>query len=241
MLSPNENNVRELLETRLTGNARGEALLYHSSVLRKLKAVQLFYNNITSFIPSFFTTATASNTATPPNLTPTPELIDAASLIDDVSAYIDAFFMSGKSTLDSFAHELRSFYQFTLVTGDLYFENALDQLSSHHATSDLNTYLTGLNIRNLDWYRDLTNYRRACTHETIIPFRPSFDFDVASERWLNPILKLPLNPGTYPPAYADKDFYQTGQSIRKGLKQFIIDSYNHIHTDILTGRTKLPL
>jgi hypothetical protein len=148
--------------------------------------------------------------------------------------------MSGKSTLDSFAHELRSLYQFTPVTGDLYFENALDQLSSRHSATHLNTYLTTLNIRSLDWYRDLTNYRRACTHESIIPFRPSFEFDVPSGRWLNPILKLPQNPGTYPPTYADKDFYQTGQLISEGLKQFIIDSYDHILTDILAGQTTLP-
>ena len=113
MLSPNENNVKGLLETRLTGDAGGEALLFHSSVLRKLKAVQLFYERIISFIPSFFTTATASTSAASPNFSSTPELIDAASLTDDISAYIDAFFMSCKSTLDSFAHELRCLYQFT--------------------------------------------------------------------------------------------------------------------------------
>jgi hypothetical protein len=239
MLSLNENRVKELLETRLTGNHKEEALLYHSSVPRKLKAVQLFYNNITSFTPSFFTTATVSTSASPPNPPPSPPLIDAASLIDDISAYIDAFFMSGKSTLDSFAHELRSLYQFTGLTGDLYFENALDQLSRNHSTSDLNAYFTSCNIRNLDWFKDLNNYRRACAHESIIPFRPSFDFDVTSGRWLNPILKLPLNPGTYPPAYADKDFYQTGQSIKEGLNEFIINSYNHVLTDILDGRTRV--
>jgi len=134
MLSPNENRVKELLVTKLYGDHREEALLYHSSVPRKLKAVQLFYNNITSFIPSFFTTATVSTSASPPNPPPSSQLIGAASLIDDISAYIDAFFMSGKSTLDSFAHELRSLCQFTGLTGDLYFENALDQLSRNHPT-----------------------------------------------------------------------------------------------------------
>lgn len=240
MLSQNENRIKELIETRLTGIHRDEALLYHSSVPRKLKAVQLFYNNITSFTPSFFTTDTVSTSASPPNPPPSSQLIDAASLIDDISAYIDAFFLSGKSTLDSFAHELRSLYQFTGLAGDLYFENALDQLLRNHSTSDLNGYLTTCNIRNLDWFNDLRTYRRACAHESIIAFRPSFDFDVTSGRWLNPILKLPLNPGNYPPTYGDKDFYQTGQSIKGGLNEFIINSYNHVLTDILHGRTRVP-
>lgn len=238
MLSQNENSVKELIETRLTGNDKEEALLYHFSVVRKLRAVELFYNNITAFTPKFSATATLS--ASYPSLPPGQQLIDITSFIDDTSAYIDAFFMIAKSTLDSFAHELRNVYQFSGQTGDLYFEDALNQLSRNHSTSALNTYFTSSNIRNLDWFRDLNNYRRACAHESIIPFRPSLDFDVASGRWLEPILKLPLNPGTYPPIYSDKNFYQTGHSIKEGLKAFIISSYDNVYTDILNNRTRIP-
>jgi len=237
MLSENENRVKELIESGLTGNDKEEALLYHFSVGRKLKAVELFYNSTIASTPKFSTTATlsTSNSAPPPG----QELIDATSLIDDISAYIDAFFMIARSDLDSFAHELRSLYQFSGRAGNLYFENALDQLLSNHSSCSLNLYFTSSNVRNQDWFKELNGYRRACAHESIIPFRPSLDFDVASGRWLEPILKLPDIPGSYPLVYSHKDFYQTGQSIKEGLSAFIISSYDNVLTDILNNRTKI--
>jgi len=238
MLSQNETRVRELIETKLLGNDREETLLYHFSVGRKLRAVELFYSNIKNiFIPQFSGTATlsASSISQPPG----QELIDLSSLIDDASANIDAFFMSAKSALDSFAHELRSLYGFGGHTGDLYVENAVELVSTNHSDTALQTYFNSSNLRDSDWFTDLKRYRRACTHESIIPFKPSFDFDLISGQWKELFVKLPLNPGTFPPVFDNKNFIGTGETIKEGLRIFLISSYDKVFTDILDNKTKI--
>lgn len=145
MLSQNEIRVKELIGTRLTGNDQQELLLYHFSVVRKLRAAQIFYENVRTLIPKFvgiFTSATITLSASSTTPPPSGDLVDLDSLIDNASANIDAFFMSAKSTLDSFAHELRSLYGFGGHSGDIYFEDAVQLLSTNHSSSSLQTYFS---------------------------------------------------------------------------------------------------
>jgi len=149
MLSQEEVQVKELIEGRTTGIDQEELLLYHFSVCRKLRATEIFYERVQNLIPTFvgiFTSTTVTLSGGSSSPPPRQDLVDLDSLIDNASSNIDAFFMSAKSTLDSFAHELRSLYGFGGHTGDLYIEEALRLLSLNHPTSFLQTYFVSLDI-----------------------------------------------------------------------------------------------
>jgi len=236
MLSENQRQIQSLIETKLMGDDR-EALLFHVSVERKLKSVKLWLENVQTilpdFVPSTGTYSTGRNETEPQGLT----VIE--STVVKISAYIDAFFMSGKSTLDAFAHEIRSLYGLGGHVGNLYFEDIFRLITIHHSDTELNLYIGTTDIRNLTWYKDLKSYRRASAHESIIPIKPSSDFDFMSEEWKNPILKLPLDPTQQTLNYNGKNFIDAGKEISEKLQKFVIESYDKIMLDIRNNKTRI--
>ena len=152
---------------------------------------------------------------------------------------MDAFFMSGKSVLDALVHEIRSLYGLGGHSGDLYFEKGLKLVNSCHCNSSLNNYLDSLNIKGSEWYRDLSSYRKACAHESIIQIRLSFDFDSLTQEWKRILLKLPIDPGRKSLSYNGKNFIDTGKIIKDGLYGLINESYDNILDDIKSGQTKI--
>lgn len=241
MLSNKENEVRLIIETRLSGSQLDEALLFHISVERKLESVKFWFQNIETILPDFDQITSLTYTYSAGEDVPTEKLTNLESTIIKVSAFIDAFFMSGKSTLDAFAHEIRSIYGFGGHSGNLYFENALDLLNSYHCDSELNLYLSSNNIINKKWFLELRSYRKASAHESIIPFRISFDLDTLTAQWKNIILKLPLDPTQRPFQYNGKNFIETGKLITDELNKLIVESYEKILNDINQGKTAISV
>jgi hypothetical protein len=231
MLSENQKKVQDLIETKLIGLDRDDALLFHISVERKLLSVNLWFRLVEETLPDFMQYGTYS--------TDKRSGIDIESTLIKLSAFIDAFFMSGKSTLDAFAHEIRAIYGLGGHTGDLYFENLISLLQKNHNDSELNSYLSSLNIINSEWYKDLKSYRRASAHESIISIRASLDLDFLSGEWKKILLKLPLNPTERPLHYNGKNFIDTGKDIKDNLLKFLLESYNKILNDIKNNKTKI--
>lgn len=237
MLSENQQLVQSLIETKLRGEDKEKAFLFHISVERKLRAVKFWLDNVQTILPDFVPSTGTYSTGR--SGTEPQELTTIESSVIKISAYIDAFFMSGKSTLDAFAHEIRSLYGLGGQSGDLYFENIFRLLTTHHSDTELNSYLASTNIRNLTWFKDLRSYRRASAHESIIPIRPSSDFDFMSEEWKDPILKLPLDPTQQTLNYDGKNFIDTGKEISDKLEQFVIEAYDKILADIRNNKTQI--
>jgi len=231
MLSKNQQQIQSFIETKLSDLSKDDALLFHVSVERKLIAVNIWFKLVEDTVPDFIQQGTYSTNSKP--------LVDLESTIIRLSAFMDAFFMSGKSTLDAFTHEIRSLYGLGGHTGDLYFENILDLLPKHHSDSELNHYFNSLNIRTLQWYKDLNSYRRASAHESIIQIKPSLDFDFLTGRWKTILLKLPINPFQRPLTYNKKNFIDTGKVIKDNLYKFIVESYDKILEDVKRNKTKI--
>jgi hypothetical protein len=232
MLSVSQKEVQNLIETKLAGLDKDDALLFHISVERKLTSVDLWFQNVSEVTPSFIQQYGTWSTSDKPEF-------DINSFLVKMSAYIDAFFMSGKSTLDSYAHEIRSLYGLGGHTGPLYFDNVLDLLPIHNHDSSLNSFFSSSNIRNIDWFKDLNSYRRASAHESIIQIKPTLDFDYLTGQWKEILLKLPIDPTQRPLTYNGKNFFDTGNMIKVNLFKFIIEGYNAILNDILNIRTKI--
>ena len=228
MLSENQSEVQNNIETKMSGLDKDDALLFHVSVERKLTSVDLWFQNVDAMIPSFISYGASDASSSE---------FDINTFLVNISANIDAFFMSGKSTLDSFGHEIRSLYGLGGHAGDLYFENVLDLLSIHHSNSGLESYITSLNIRQNAWYQDLNAYRRASTHESVIQIKPSLDFDFLTGQWKDVLLKLPIDPTQRPLGYNGKNFIDTGKTIKDNLFKLIIESYDTILEDIKNGIT----
>ena len=238
MLSEGQKKIQNLIETKLSGNDKDEALLFHVSVERKLASVEIWFENVESMLPDFVVqpgTLSGDTGVEAQNLTDD----DVHSYLTRMSAYIDAFFMSGKSTLDTLAHEIRSLYDLGGHTGDLYFEAALDLIGAHHSNCSLNSYLTSLNIRSCQWYMDLSSYRRACAHESIIQIQPSVEVNYLTGESKEVLLKLPTDPAQRPLAYDRKNFVSTGREIRDNLRKLITESYDKVLDDIKRGTTKI--
>ena len=237
MLSTEEKNIRDAIEAKLSGTIKDEAFLFHISVERKLKSVEIWFQNVETILPDFIqATGTArSGQAVTEGLTP-----DLESLISKISAYIDAFFMSGKSVLDTFAHELRILYGLGGHTGDLYFGESLSLLNTHHLDTQINSYLSGIDFDTLNWHKDLNAYRHASTHESIIPIKPSMDFDFITGEWKEMILKLPLDTAQRPLTYNGKNFNDVGKEIQDNLFNLIVECYRRIWDDIGQQQTIIP-
>ena len=231
MISTHQNEVQNLIETKLSGLDKDDALLFHVSVERKLASVELWFQNVADMTPSFFQYGTLDGSNKPE--------FDINFYLVKMSANIDAFFMSGKSTLDSFGHETRSLYNFGGHSGDLYFENVLDLLPIHNSISSLNSYFNTSNIRNISWYKDLKAYRRASAHESVIQIKPSLSLDFLTGQWKEIWLKLPIDPTQRPLSYNGKNFIDTGKTIKESLFKFITESYDAILDDIKNSKTKI--
>jgi len=231
MLSESQTEVQNIIEAKLSGLDKEDALLFHISVERKLSSVELWFQNVADLAPGFIQYGTSDASS--------KSEFDINSFLIKISANIDAFFMSGKSTLDSFGHEIRSLYGLGGHRGDLYFENVLDLLIAHHGISNLNSYMTSSNIRSNSWYQDLKAYRKASAHESIIQIKPSLDFDFLTGRWKEIWLKLPLDPTQRPLNYNGKNFIDTGKKIKESLFKFITENYDAILKDIKNNKTKI--
>lgn len=229
MLSESERQIKELIETKVSGANKEEALLFHISVERKLEAVKMWLQNVETIWPDFTTLIGTSSVHLGEKLESKDDSIEPT--IIKISAYIDSFFMSGKSVLDALAHEIRSLYGFGGHTGKLCFDYFLILLNKYHQGSNLDLYLTPLNILHSDWYKDLNHYRRISTHESIIPIKSSGDFDLQNGEWKNFICKLPDG----------KNFMSTGRQINDNLYRLITESYNKILNDIKHKKTKISL
>jgi len=236
MLSENEKQVIELIESKFTYYNQGETRLFHVSVERKLEAMRLWFQNVEDLLPDIVSTIGTYSTGVDSEIR---EPISIGSTLNNLSAYIDAFFMSAKSTLDTFAHEVRNIYGLNNHCGDIYFENAIDLLKRYHSDSELNSYVEANDIKNSIWYSDLKLYRKASIHESIIQIKPSLDLDFLSGEWKNIILKLPVDPTQRPPSYNGKNFINTGKDIKDKLNKFIIESYNKILNDINNRKTRI--
>jgi len=243
MVSPNQRQIRVFIENSFTGADKEEALLYHISVERKLESVKLWFQSVETIMPDMFQfPATYTSTADEPvSETRTEDISNLEFTIIRISSYIDAFFMSGKSTLDTFAHEIRHLYGFGNHSGDLYFNEIIPLLTNHHSDSELFSYFDSINFEDLTWYKDLNLYRRASTHESIIPIRPSLDLDFLTSEWRNPILKLPLDTTQRPLQYNGKNFIDSGREIKDGLYSLVIESYNKIFADVNDNKTRIRI
>jgi len=243
MLSQNENQIKQHIESSLTGTDKEEAFLYHISVERKLEAVNLWFENVQTILPDVFPfTRTYSTTAEREEREERVNVLpDMESTIINISAYIDAFFMGAKSALDTFAHEIRTLYGLAGHTGDLYFSDIHGLLRSHHPDTELFSYLDSLNINHSSWYEDLNLYRRASTHERILSIRPTLGLDFLTSEWRDPILKLPLDTTQRPLQYDGKNFIDTGLEIKEGLRNLVIEGYDKILNDITNNKTKISI
>lgn len=231
MLSESQKEVQIRIESKLSGSDKDDALLFHVSVERKLNSVNLWLQYAAELIPPFIKPDTFS--------TGRESIIDMSSFLIRISAYIDAFFMSSKSTLDCFGHEVRSIYGLGGHTGDLYFENILDLLPIHHSVSKINSYICGLNIRSADWFKELKSYRKASAHESIVPIEPTANLDFLTGQWKLGLLKLPIDPAQRPLLYNGKNFIDTGKLIKENLYDLIVKSYDEILNDIQNNKTKM--
>jgi len=242
MLSTNENQIRILIETNFTGADREEALLFHVSVERKIESVKLWLQNVEASLPDVFSIpGTYTSHADAPVIEERREIPNLEPAAIRISAYIDAFFMSGKSTLDTFTHEIRHLYGFGGHTGDLYFNDILGMLRNHHSNTELYSYINSINFDDLPWYRDLSQYRKASTHESIIPIKPTLDMDFLTTEWGTPLLKLPLDTTQRPLQYNGKNFIDTGREIRDGLFSLVIEGYDKILDDVNNNKTRLNI
>ncbi len=241
MLSHNQSQIRILIETGFTGTDKEEALLYHVSVERKLESVKLWFQNVETSLPDVFSIpGTYTSHADAPVIEERREIPNLEPTLIRISAYIDAFFMSGKSTLDTFAHEIRHLYGFGGHTGDLYFNDIPTMLRNHHSNTELYSYINSINFGNLSWYKDLSLYRKASTHESIIKIKPTLDMDILTTEWRT-LLKLPLDPAQRSLQYNGKNFIDTGSEIRDGLFSLIIESYDKVLDDVNNNKTEISL
>jgi len=237
MLSKTEDDLRKLVEAKLSGVSKQNFQLYHYSVIRKIESVKLWLNYSKEILPDFTNLLGTYSTTQP--TPPAPVNID--STISRLSAYVDAFFMSAKSTLDSFAHEIRELYEMAGHTGDLYFENVINLLNTHHAQTGLNQLFVNENVLNKSWFIELNAYRRASAHESIIPLNLDLKYDLTTQEWKNLILKLPIDPRTRPLVYNAKNFMELGDEIEVSLSKLLMDSYDSIFRDINNNQTKIIL
>jgi hypothetical protein len=237
MISINADKIRDLIETAFSGPEREEALLFHVSVERKAKALILFYELVEKSLPNFVKINSQSTSSL--DRKEAEEIIDIKPLLSEISAYIDAFFMSGRSTMDAFAHEIRSIYGLGGHTGNLYFSKVPSLLRRFHDNSRMSSYFQSNDVENQAWYKELNIYRHASTHESIIPFMPSISIDPLTSEWKKPILKLPIDPTSRPLQYNSKNFVDIGKSIREGLSKLLVGIYDEILQDIVESKTKI--
>jgi hypothetical protein len=233
MLSESHKEVQALIEDKLTGLDKDDALLFHISVERKLASTDLWLQNVVELLPDFIQSSSTSGSDNR-----TESGIDR--FLFKTSAYIDAFFMSAKSALDCFGHEIRSIYGLGGHSGDLYFENVLDLLPVHHNQCNITTYFVAQNIRCSGWYSELKAYRKASTHESIIRIEPSLNIDYLTGQWKTILLKLPLDPTQRPFLYNGKNFIDTGNMIKSSLYKFIIVSFDNMLADVKSSLTRIP-
>lgn len=90
MLSDGQNEVQVLIESKLSGNHKSEALLFHVSVERKLASVDLWFRHMEIILP-VFTGRSETYSSTEDSKVETEDRAALESILIKMSAYIDAF------------------------------------------------------------------------------------------------------------------------------------------------------
>lgn len=239
-----QQKIRELFESTVHDSRLvNDFALFDSSVSQKLWSTEYYFKQLLSLdIRQFEVLPSASDTQSyGTTIIQTPTL-DISNYCSYLNLFLDGFFMTTMSTLDTLAHEIFILYESQPVPARIYIDTARNMLLDIHPNSEVGQLLD--EQLNKPWFSEFEPFRHCTTHESLIRHNDIvYRFDhVARHYKLFRKIKLPDNPQVRPFTYnRNRVASEYCQSIFRKVQWLVINVYKHALRDIRTNGNVLPI
>lgn len=242
--------IHDLFNSRVTDtNLKDEFNLFHRSVAQKLWSTRHYLDELKSLNTDKFNEKylvlplqNTTQSTNKPTITQ-PSFLDIEGYCLDFNRILDGFFMNSMSALDTLAHQISTIYYFPAEEFDgdrIYISGIRKAFPKYHPNSEVGVLLDSRLKQH--WFTEFAPFRHCTTHESLIPYDVSAQYDMISQRWLPPDIKLPENPKVRPPQQIrNREPVAFCQTIFDNIESLLNEIYEAILIDIRNNKDNLPI
>ena len=168
--------------------------------------------------------------------------IEKDRLMFDINFWLDGYFFTAMSLLDTIAHQIDHLYKLYPEWSSIFIDKIQKKLESKNKQWKINRTLRKIGAKN-SWYKSFKDYRNTITHESVVSGELRITY-IASDREEDlKTIYLPADPKIRPSKIIEKSRFEMPNLIKnydKRLESLVNDIYISILED--TKKTKkLPL
>lgn len=223
--------------------------IFNFSIHQKIEEYNFYYNKIANFniedykilepVPSEYNAAlgeTSTHSYTE------RKIIEKDRLMFDVNFWLDGYFFTAMSLLDTIAHQVDHLYKVYPKLSPIFIDKIRNNLESKNKQWKINGTLRKIEAKN-SWYRSFKDYRNTITHESVISRELPIKYIASDQEEDLKTIYLPAQPKIRPPKIIEQSRFEMSNLIKKynkRLESLVNDIYISILED--TKKTKkLPL
>ena len=236
-MATSQSRLQSIIRTPATSQAyREEFQHFHLSVAQKLWSVDYFQEQIDELEPEVLYTPTGSQK----NVLMVDQYQDRERFGLYANLILDGFLMNTMAALDTLAHEIKTLYTFPPLRPIIYIHTIKRQLTIHHPSKSLTTYLSTELAR--PWFNTLSEYRHCTTHESLVGSNVRADAALINGHIQQAVIVLPDDPRSRPFTYKrNRELKSYCAKARRSVTALVRHSYHWIIQDIKAAHNTLPI
>ena len=245
MLEESQQNVRDIFNSIVSNpNLAYEFRLLDKSVTQKLWAIRYYCEEFSNLdICRTWEQSSTTNTqiTSSYSVTTPSRVINFELYYSRAHILLDGFLVNSNSVLDTLAHEILLFYEFSQKPSKLYIKTIKDNLVKFHPNSKLGTLL---NKRlSQPWFKQFQLYRNCTTHVSLIGLNGvKVKYDPITGQLMSSKIRLPDDPYGRPFTYRkNREATRYCKSVLRNIQSLVTASYNNISADIRGADKKIPI
>lgn len=172
----------------------------------------------------------------------TKKIIDKDRVVFDINFWLDGYFFTAMSILDTVAHQIDHLYKIYPEGKNIFIDKIRERLDYKNKKWKLNKILKKIEAKN-SWYKNFKNYRNTITHESVISRELPIIYSASDQEEDLRSIYLPANPKLRPPKVIKQSKYEMTNLIKnynKRIEKFVNEIYSSVLEDIKNTK-KLPL
>ena len=223
--------------------------IFNFSIHQKIEEYNFYFNKIDNFnkedykiLETVLSEYSAALGETSTHSYSARKVIDKDRVMFDVNFWLDGYFFTAMSLLDTIAHQVDHLYKVYPKWSSIFIDKIRKNLESKNKQWKINKILRKIEAKN-SWYRSFKEYRNTITHESVISRELPIKYIASDQEEDLKTIYLPAQPKILPPKIIEQSRFEMSNLIKnydKRLEILVNDIYISILED--TKKTKkLPL
>lgn len=223
--------------------------IFNFSIHQKIEEYNFYFNKIDNFnkgdykiLETVLSEYNAALGETSTNSYSARTVIDKDRVMFDVNFWLDGYFFTAMSLLDTIAHQVDHLYKVYPKWSSIFIDKIRKNLESKNKQWKINRTLRKIEAKN-SWYRTFKEYRNTITHESVISRELPITYIASDQEEDLKTIYLPAQPKIRPPKIIEQSRFEMSNLIKsydKRLEILINDIYISILEDTKNTK-KLPL